>query len=82
MQSSRIGVFEMRGIARTYSNQELTPIPFVLTVCSLCSEIDYGLGTAQGVLSQFDPTPSVKVTIVTKGGQRINAAPSVRYCAE
>jgi hypothetical protein len=91
MQSLRIGVFEMRGIARTYSKPRTIPIPKNTTATTpiqtrlllnaalnfrltFCGEIDDGLGTAQGVLSQFDPTPSGKVTIVTKGGQRINAA--------
>ena len=45
-------------------------------------EIDDGLGTAQGVLSQVNRTPARKVTIVTKGGQRTDEASSVRFCAE
>jgi hypothetical protein len=84
MQSLRIGVFEMRGIARTYSRPRTIPLPKNTTATTpiqtrlllnaalnfrltFCGEIDDGLGTAQGVLSQFDPTPAGKVTIVTKG---------------
>jgi hypothetical protein len=91
MQSLRIGVFEMRGIARTYSKPRTIPIPKNTTAATpiqtglllnaalnvrltFCGEIDDRLGTAQGVLSQFDSTPAGKATIVTKGGQRINAA--------
>ena len=68
MQSLRIGVFEIRGTARTYSKPRTDTDPLSLNVrLTFCGEIDDGLGTAQGVLSQFDPSPAGEASIVTKG---------------
>ena len=42
-------------------------MPLRLSRLTFCGEIDGGLGTAQSVLSKFDPTPAKRATIVTKG---------------
>jgi hypothetical protein len=70
MGSLRIGGFEMRGTARTYSKPRTDADPLCVDFLLSFGEIDDGLGTAQGVLSQFDRTPAGEATIVTKGNER------------